>query len=291
MIERTTRVFALALGLAVSLAAAEARAEGVLWDRLIGVDAARLSGAQKGQVESILNAVANTYGCRGTLAACVAAGDLTARRHAGFVARMVRKGRTADAIAKEVLLRHESAHPGELAKIDLNDHPFAGDPARAKVVLVEYACFQCPFCAHLALELKKIRARFGDKLVQYYKFFPVRSHDQGVPTALAGIAAMRQGRFWQLYDAMFANRAHLEPDDVRALAGKAGLDVAKWEADRNDPKSMRYLEKDKLEGMRLGVEGTPTFFVNGKLYKGQADPDEIADRIDEELDIVEGRIK
>ena len=76
-----------------------------------------------------------------------------------------------------------------------------------------------------------------------------------------------------------------------AYAKKAGLDVTKFQADLKDSALMRAVEKDKLEGMRFGVEGTPTFFVNGKLYQSSADFEEIVDRVGEEIDIVEGRIK
>jgi protein-disulfide isomerase len=203
---------------------------------------------------------------------------------------MVRKGKTDDFIAKGIELRKQSAHPDEVFNIKLDDHPHTGG-AGAKVVVVEFACFQCPYCAHLAPKLKKIKKKFGAKAAHYYKFFPVRSHKQGVPTALAAYAAHKQGKFWQLYDLMYANRSDLEESDVLGYAQQAGLDMAKFNADRAAPASMKVIEKDKLEGMRFGVEGTPAFFVNGKLYQGANDIAEILDRIGEELDIVEGRIK
>jgi protein-disulfide isomerase len=262
----------------------------VAWDKIIGADTEALDAAQKARVEAILGKVANTRGCRGTIASCLAAGDQTARRHAGFVARMVRKAKSDDEIAKGVADRAASAFPDEIAKIDLADHPLNGAPG-AKVALVEYACFECPFCAHLAPKLANLPRRFQGKVAHYYKFFPVRSHARGVPTALAGLAAHRQGKFWKLADRMFENRTDLTDEDLLAFAAEVGLDVARFKTDIKDPASMKFIEKDKLEGMRLGVEGTPTFFVNGKLYTGLADYEELLDRIGEELDIVEGRIK
>ena len=272
------------------LFAGTADAQEIKWDKVVGANPAKLDSAQKQRVAANLNRIANTRGCKGTIAKCMAQGDHTARRHAGFVIRMVIKKKPDEFIAKAIKDRAESAFPEETFDIDLADHPRVG-PADAKVVIVEYACFQCPFCAHLAPKLKNIKKKFKGKVAHYYKFFPVRSHSRGVPTALAGLAAMRQGKFWELYDLMFANRADLEEDDVLEYAKQAGLDMVKFQADMKDPALMRYIEKDKLEGMRYGVEGTPTFYINGKVYTGQNDYREIIDRIEEEIDIVEGRIK
>ena len=260
------------------------------WDKIIGAEPGTLDAAQKARVDSILGSVANTRGCKGTLSSCLAAGDQTARRHAGFVARMARKGKPDDVITKGIADRAASAFPDEIMTIDVALHPLNGNPS-AKVVLVEYACFECPFCAHLAPRLAKLKDAFGDKIVHYYKFFPVRSHSRGVPSALAGLAAHRQGKFWKMSDLMFAGRTDLEDDDLLSYASRADLDTVRFQADLKDPALMKYIEKDKLEGMRLGVDGTPTFFVNGKLYRGLADFDELVDRLGEEIDIVEGRIK
>lgn len=266
------------------------KAEEVDWSKIIGIEKVKLTAEQKTRVIDKLNKLNNTRGCQGTLAHCANQGDLTARHHAGFVARMVKRGKNDDEISTGIQKRAESAHPEEVFKIDLTDHPYSGNP-NAKVVLVEYACFQCPFCAHLAPQLKKLKSIFGDKVVHYYKFFPVRSHERGVPTALAGLAAYRQGKFWPLYDVMFENRADLDDDDIVTYAKKVGLNIDKFQTDMKDPAAMKYIEKDKLEGMRFGVEGTPTFYVNGKEYKCLHDIDEIVDRIAVEIDIVEGRIK
>lgn len=264
-------------------------ADEIAWDKVIGADPDKLNPEQKNRVASNLRNIENTWGCKGKISECLAKGDLTARRHAGFVVRMVRKGKTDSFVQKGVALRKTSAHPAEVFNIDLSDHPLSGNPG-AKVTFVEYACFECPFCADLAPKLKELEKKLGDKLVHYYKFFPVRSHPRGVQTALAGLAAYRQGKFWKMHDLMFSRRAKLEDDDLVEYAAEAGLDLDKFKKDAGDEASMRYIERDKLEGMRFGVEGTPTFFVNGKMYVGSNEFDEVKDRIAEELDIVEGRI-
>ncbi|MCP4606296.1 MAG: thioredoxin domain-containing protein [Proteobacteria bacterium] len=283
-------IYGIVLVLVLFGSSLAAKTETIAWEKILGIDLGKLSAEQKNRITSNLNRLANTRGCKGTLVHCLNQGDLTARRHAGYVARMVRKGKDDAFIEKGIAMRKESAHPEEVFDIELSDHPRVGDP-KAKVVLVEYACFQCPFCAHLAPKLKNLNKKFGSKLVQYYKFFPVRSHKRGVPSALAGLAAHRQGKFWPMYDVMFKNRADLEDDNIITYAKKSGLDIPKFEADMKDQKAMRYVEKDKLEGMRLGVEGTPTFFINGKQFHGLQEYPEILDRIAEEIDIIEGRIQ
>lgn len=279
----------IAVLVALLTTAAIAGSNDIAWDKIIGAKAANLSAQQKDKVAANLAKISNTHGCTGTIKDCLAKGDMTARRHAGFVVRMVQKNKSDEVISKGIAKRHESAFPEETFDIDLRDHPVIGNPD-AKVVFVEYACFECPFCAHLAPKLKELKKRFGSDVAYYYKFFPVRSHPRGVASALAGLAAKRQGKFWEMYSLMYANRTDLGDEDLLRYAKEVGLDVAKFTADIKDKALMSVLQKDKLEGMRFGVEGTPTFFVNGKMYQGRSEYADIADRIAEELDIVNGKI-
>jgi protein-disulfide isomerase len=256
----------------------------------MGIDAKTLDGAQKGRVEKLLDGLANTRGCEGTLSSCIKEGDLTARRHGGYVARMVRKNKTDKDIESGIADRAASAFPARTFKVNVEDRPSRGKDS-APVSLVEFACFECPYCAYLAPKLADLGKTFGGKVRHVYKFFPVRSHERGVPAALSGLAAFRQDKFWPMHDLLYSNRAALGDKELQAYAKKVGLDIAQYKAAIAAPESMKVVEKDKLEGMRLGVDGTPAFFVNGKLYKGSADYDELMDRIAEEIDIVEGRVR
>ena len=287
---RSSKIVFPVLITAFVLGTAVASADDIVWEKIIGADAGKLNAEQKQRVKDNLNRLKNTRGCTETIAKCMAAGDQTARRHAGFVVRMVRKKKPDEFIKKGITQRAESAFPEETFSPDLSGHPSMGAKG-ARVVIVEYACFQCPFCAHLAPKLKKIEKKFGGKVVHYYKFFPVRSHSRGVASALAGVAAMKQGKFWQMYDLMYANRSDLDDDDILKYAQQVGMDIAKFKADMKDPTVMKFIEKDKLEGMRYGVDGTPAFFINGKAFLGLNDYAEILDRLGEEIDIVEGKIK
>jgi len=284
-------IFVIAISIIGSMfVSTQAFADEIAWDKIIGAKINKLNAAQKKIVARNLNNIKNTRGCTGTLAKCLASGDRSAARHAGFVVRMVYKSKTDEFIKNGVKKRYESAFSDEKININLSGHPGTGSKS-TKVVIVEYACFQCPFCAHLAPKLKTIKKKFGNKVAHFYKFFPVRSHKHGVSSAIAGLAAHRQGKFWKMYDLMYANRTDLTDQDLKKYAAQAGLDMVKFNADIKDKSLMKIIEKDKLEGMRFGVEGTPTFFVNGKLYQGAGDFVEIMDRISEEIDIVEGKVK
>jgi protein-disulfide isomerase len=285
----TRTVLCVLIAMAATSSAAPAFAADIAWDKIIGAIPEKLSETQKNVVRDVLKKAANTRGCTGTVASCLSAGDLTARRHAGFAARMAQKGKDAAFIEDGIRKRGESAFPSEKFKPDTSNHPYFGNP-QAKVVVTEYACFECPFCAHMSEKLSGLKQRFGDKIVYFYKFFPVRSHPRGVASAIAGVAAFRQGKFWELASIMFRNRTNLEDDDLQKYAREAGLDPSRFSTDIKDTSVMKYVEKDKLEGMRFGVDGTPAFFVNGKMYLGVPDYDELVDRIEEELDILEGRI-
>ncbi len=287
---RSSKIVFPVLFTAFVLGSAVASADDIAWDKVVGANPGKLNAEQKQRVKDNLNRLKNTRGCTGTIAVCMAKGDQTARRHAGFVVRMVRKKKQDDFIKRGIAKRVESAFPQETFSPNLSGHPSMGGKA-AKVVIVEYACFQCPFCAYLAPKLKKLDKKFGGKVVHYYKFFPVRSHSKGVASALAGVASMKQGKFWQMYSLMYANRSDLDDDDILNYAQQVGMDIAKFKADMKDPKVMKFIEKDKLEGMRYGVDGTPTFFINGKVFVGLNDYAEILDRLGEEIDIVEGKIK
>jgi protein-disulfide isomerase len=135
-----------------------------------------------------------------------------------------------------------------------------------KLMLFFFACFGCPMCAHLALKIKKSTNKFKGKVGYFYKFFPVRSHKHGVPAAMAGLAAARQGKFWQIYYMLYANRIHLEDSDLEKYAAKIRLDMTKFKADIKNKSLMKQIKKDKLPGMRLGVDSYSSWKCCSKIF-------------------------
>jgi len=99
-----------------------------------------------------------------------------------------------------------------------------------------------------------------------YKQFPLPAtmHPNALPSAKAAVAAGKQGKFWEMHDVIFQNNRELSFDKLKEYAGKVGLDVARWEKDFNSPEVQQEIDRDMAAGRAADVQGTPTFFVNGK---------------------------
>jgi protein-disulfide isomerase len=172
--------------------------------------------------------------------------------------------------------------PSRKVEVPVGDAPVRG-PAQAKVTIVSYSDFQCPFCARVLPTLKQIRDTYGDQVRIVYKHLPLRIHPEAPGAAAASIAAGKQGKFWEMHDKIFANQRELSDANYVAWARELGLDLARFDADRKSDATKQQIAKDEEEANRLGVSGTPAFFINGRFLSG-AQPFEAFQRmIDEEL--------
>lgn len=253
------------------------------WDRVVGATTSSLTQEQKDRVVALAGTTANYQGCRGTVAECIARdpADPTAARLAGFLVRRVVAGDSDAQIADGVANRRRSARPARVAEIDLFETNCTG-PANARVTIVEFGDFQCPFCRAAEPFLERVVASHASDVRLCFKHFPVRSHDRAVPASVAALAAARQGKYWEMHRALF-QAADLSDAGLESVARQVGLDLARYRADIADETLREEVETDKLEGQELGVDRTPTFFVNGKQYYGPLTEVEFADRIEEEL--------
>ncbi|MCR9163429.1 MAG: DsbA family protein [Nannocystaceae bacterium] len=154
--------------------------------------------------------------------------------------------------------------------------------AEPLVTIVEYSDFQCPFCGTFANTVHELEKVYPDDLRVVFHQYPMPMHPQAPLAAKAAIAAQQQGKFWAMHDWMFANRSSLSRADLLAAAGDLGLDTAKFEADLDSEETQARLEFETTLGRRLGVRGTPSFFVNGKRYSGAMDAEALGKIIDEE---------
>jgi protein-disulfide isomerase len=107
-----------------------------------------------------------------------------------------------------------------------------------------------------------------------YKFFPLPAHVHGEPASRAGIAAWNQGKFWEMHDLLFANRDHLEGADLDSYAKQLGLDMAKFHADMQAQATTDRIERDRKLGESVGVQGTPSIFINGRDFEPRQDIEE-----------------
>jgi protein-disulfide isomerase len=131
-------------------------------------------------------------------------------------------------------------------------------------VVIEYADFECPFCAALNARLE------GRGLRRVFRHFPVRtSHPRAWPAACAAEAAALQGRFWDMHDSLFADQGRIEDPHLWQRARLLGLDVERFDADRRDPAVTARVRRDFQSGVRAGVVTTPTLFAGAAMHAGQ----------------------
>ena len=150
----------------------------------------------------------------------------------------------------------------------------------APVVLVEYADYQCPHCGEVFSLVQRLQQRFGDALCVVFRNFPlVQSHPQALPAAIVAEYAAAHGQFWPAHDALFRSQQQLGEVVYRELMRELGLSEDAMMAAMETPALMQRIQDDIEGGVRSGVKGTPTFFVNGGIFVPQSSFDELYDRI------------
>jgi protein-disulfide isomerase len=131
-------------------------------------------------------------------------------------------------------------------------------------LVIEYADFQCPYCAALSARLARLPLRL------VFRHFPVRSsHPRAWPAACAAEAAGRQGRFWEMHDLLFADQGRLEDPHLWARAQRLGLDLERFDHDRRQDELTARVRRDFTSGVRAGVVTTPTLFAGAARYSGR----------------------
>jgi protein-disulfide isomerase len=147
------------------------------------------------------------------------------------------------------------------------DRDHTQGPADAPVTLVEYGDFQCPYCGRAYPIVKEVQARMGDRLRFVFRNFPITtSHKYAEQAAEAAEAAGAQGKFWEMHDVLFENQPRLADDDLRGYAERVGLDLDRFDADLAEHTYAERVRDDFMGGVRSGVNGTPTYYINGARY-------------------------
>lgn len=172
----------------------------------------------------------------------------------------------------------------DLPRIDVSadDDPFTG-PAEAPVTIIQFAEYQCPYCGKARESLEEVEKTYPGKVKFVFRDFPLGFHNRAIPAAVAANCAEKQGKYWEVHDALMSNQRALEDADLERVAREAKLDLEKWQACRKDPAMEAEIRKDMEDGQKAGVSGTPAFFVNGVFLNGAQPFERFKAVIDREL--------
>lgn len=171
-------------------------------------------------------------------------------------------------------------------EFNLKDTPLKGS-ADAKVIIVEFADFECPHCREFSKILSKAHEKYGDKVGIYYKHFPLSAHSNARLAAQAAIAAHNQKKFWPMHDLVFENQRNLSPERIMSFAAQIGLNMEKFKQDIDSAMTVASLQADRAEGEATQLTGTPTIFINGVKYMGGRTEEEFFKAVDDILNRAE----
>jgi protein-disulfide isomerase len=156
-----------------------------------------------------------------------------------------------------------SLHP----PVGIQDHMQGKDGAT--ITLTEYGDYQCPYCGRAYPIVKKLQKKFGDSLRFVFRNFPIQEvHPNAYNAALAAEAAALQGKFWEMHDILYEHQSALDPESLIEYSGSLGLDLKRFKKDFESEGLRQLIYHDLETGLRSGVNGTPSFYVNGVKYNG-----------------------
>jgi protein-disulfide isomerase len=174
-------------------------------------------------------------------------------------------------IAPEVFAQTLRAGAGEFGKAD------------SKVVIVEFSDFQCPYCVRAADATKELKKKYADKIRLVFRQFPLSFHQNAHLAAQASLEALAQGKFWEMHDKMFANQKELERPALDKYAQEIGLDMKKFKAALDSGTHKAAVDADMELGQKVGVQGTPSMFINGEKVADPSNAAALGQKIDELL--------
>jgi protein-disulfide isomerase len=244
-----------------------------------------LDESRKKELMDVLKTEPNYGQCKGTVFQCLSGEkpDKTAVRFANFGAYLVSKGVPAQSLG--ILARERAKFINEPAAqaFTYTNSPSLGNE-KAKITIAEFAEFKCTYCVALSPVLKKLVADSNGAVRLFFKHFPLKNHPGTLFSSRAAQAAHRQGKFWAMYDLLYRDFNKQGMEDVLEYARSLGMDVERYKKDLEDPKIEELVERDKMEGVRAKVVGTPTLFINGKMYHLRPDEEFLKDFINEDAE-------
>ena len=237
---------------------------------LTGVDTSALTGREKSdwsryvsdllapcpdQPVSLVQCVQQNRNCK----QCVPAAE--------FLVKQVRKGRARVQVEAAYRARFSA---DAIKNVELDDSPSKG-PSGAPVTIVEFADFECPHCGATRPMLDELMKRYDGQLRLVYKNFPLGMHQYAERAARAAYAAYKQNKFWEMEVLLFENQQNLEPSNVEKLAESLKLDMPRFIKDRDSEAAADFVARDRKEGDKLALTGTPSIFINGRQFDSSGD--------------------
>jgi protein-disulfide isomerase len=220
-----------------------------------------------GKGHSLIHSLKQDPGCKRSLHA------------AKYVAKLVDSGYTESEVSEELQKRYRDP----VAKsIDVSRAPRRG-PGDAPVTIVEFVDYECPHCRDAQTFLQQVSEAYPRQVRLFFKQFPLGGHTMARTAAEAAMAAHKQGKFWPYNDKVWPKSDVLTAAVLEQIAKDVGLDVPRWRADMASDPIKNWVSQDKSDGVSIGINSTPSLFINGRRYTGRHDVESISDWIDEEL--------
>jgi protein-disulfide isomerase len=156
------------------------------------------------------------------------------------------------------------------ANVEAQNPQMTEGPEKASVTLVEFADYECPYCQKVAADVKRLAHDYADKVAFTFKDFPLPMHARAEKAAEAARCAAEQNKFWEFHDELFRSK-ELDVDQLKAQARALKLDSAQFDKCLDSGEEVAAVDRDRKEGTRLGINGTPSFFINGHFMSGALD--------------------
>ena len=238
---------------------------------LPGVDWKGVTPAHKQAALKLMREDACTCGCNMKIAEC-RMGDpscAVSRKLATAAVKDFSDGKDAAYVRADLKKISEEPPPilDPAVPISINGDPYRG-PDNARITMVEFSDFQCPYCSKAVGEAYSVLRQFPKDVKLVFKQFPLDTHSEAEFGAEASLAAQAQGKFWEMHDKLYAGFPDLSRKTVMGYAKQIGLDMNRFTSEVDSHKYKTRVHAEEQEGEKAGVGGTPTFFLNGKKYNG-----------------------
>jgi protein-disulfide isomerase len=276
------RLFPL-VGFALFLLSASAQ-ESVLES----IDTTGFSKAQKNILAQVLETQNCTCGCNWTIARCRKDDPKCgySRQLLNLIIKDLKARKDEKQIVADLKL-HALTPPPVLdgpVTINIQGDPVIG-PEKAKVTIVEFSDFQCPYCAAAVVQARTILQRYPKDVRLVFKQFPLDDHSQAFLAAEAAVAAHAQGKFWEMHDKLYDNYRSISAKNILVWGQEIGLDMKRFVQEIDSGKYKSTVDNEIKQGENAGVQGTPTFFFNGRRYSGAFQADAIAQMLQSDFKV------